>query len=56
MILSSIEQAIGTELAPPGLGLVTFTAANRPTGMVTVPDAVNCVGETKVVVSAAPAK
>ena len=48
--------AMGAEVAVPGLGLVTLTAARRPTGMATVPVAVSVVSDTKAVVSAAPAK
>ncbi len=47
---------MGVEVAVPGFGLVTFTAARRPTGIATVPVAVSCVSDTKVVGSAAPAK
>ena len=47
---------MGAEVAAPGLGLATFTAASRPTGMATAPVAVRDVSDTKVVGSAAPAK
>ena len=33
----------------PGFGLVTFTAARRPTGIATVPVAVSFVSDTNVV-------
>src|ERR1039458_7938989 len=48
--------AIGVEVAVPGFGLVTFTAARRPTGMATVPVDVSWVSDTKTVGKAAPAK
>ena len=48
--------AIGLEVAAPGLGLATLTAARRPAGMAMAPVAVRAVSDTKVVGSAAPAK
>ena len=47
---------MGVEVAVPGFGLVTLTAARRPTGMATAPVAVSLVSDTNVVGSAAPAK
>jgi len=47
---------MGVEVAVPGFGLVTLTAARRPAGMAIAPVAVSAVSDTKAVVSAAPAK